>query len=183
MTKQNLSQNAFDSSVSEQSELAILNRLRDPQWAIAAAQVEEEADCDISAGREWGSGLGTVLTNPDKFYQHQRLRSHLLRALHQLLVDCDLGAGLSSAQTLAKQHLFQRLQEASSEIQQQLTVVVEKDLALESANSALSETAQARLQSIIKNTLTAEDWDSISTAAAITIQQHVRRKMTLPKTA
>ncbi|MEO0647185.1 MAG: hypothetical protein AAFZ17_13685 [Cyanobacteria bacterium J06650_10] len=183
MTEQNLSQNTSNSSVSGQTELDILTRLGDPQWAIAAAQVEDEANCDISAGRDWGSRLGTVLTNPDKFYQHQRLRSHLLRALHQLLVDCDLGAGLTSAQTLAKQRLFQRLQEVSSEAQTQLTTVLAEDSILECVDSALSESAKETLQSIVRNALTTEDWDSISTAATVAIQQHIRRKMTLPETA
>ena len=183
MTEQKLPQSLSNNSVSKQSELDILARLGDPQWAIAAAQIEDEADCNISAGRNWGAKLGAVLTNPDAFYQHQRLRSHLLRALHQLLVECDLGAGLSSAQTLAKQRLFQRLPEAPSEVQTQLTALIKEDWSPEGVDSALSETAQATLQSIIKNVLTTEDWDSISTAAAKAIQRHVKRRMALPKTA
>ncbi|MEL7355797.1 MAG: hypothetical protein AAFN40_04455 [Cyanobacteria bacterium J06560_6] len=184
MTEQKSSSNASaDRSASKQAELDIMARLGDPQWALAAAQLEDEAGCDISAGRDWGSRLGDVLNDPAKFYQHQRLRSYLLIVLNQLLSDCDLGAGLTSAQALAKRCLFRRLQKAPSDIQIQLAAVLSEKLEQESTDFSPSETTQVALQAVVKNVLTTDDWNSISAAAATAIQQHIKKRMALPKTA
>lgn len=51
-----------------------MTQLNDPEWVKAAAKLEEEAGCDISAGPDLGSGLGRMLTDPTGFSQHQRLK-------------------------------------------------------------------------------------------------------------
>lgn len=165
-----------------QAAQALIAQMQDPQWVLAAAQLEEELGGDISAGPELGRGLGRMLADPAGFYQHQRLKQIVFRGLRELLEDCDLGAGLSAAQTVGKRLLSERLQEPAIEVQQQLMAVLAEDLST-SQDVPLSATAQAALRQVIQTVLSSEDWDEISAAAALSLQQHVRAVVSLPQTA
>lgn len=165
-----------------QTAQALMAQMQDPQWVLAAAQLEEELGCDISAGPELGRGLGRMLADPAGFYQHQRLKQIVFRGLRQLLEDCDLGVGLPAAQSIGKQLLNERLQQPAMEVQQQLIAILAEDLSA-SQDVPLSATAQATLRQVIQTVLLADDWESISSAAAFALQQHVRAMVTLPQTA
>ncbi|MEM8643124.1 MAG: hypothetical protein AAGG51_30555, partial [Cyanobacteria bacterium P01_G01_bin.54] len=110
-----------------QAALDIRARLRDPQWVREAAQIEDEANCNISAGRDWGDQLGQFMADPEGFHQFKRLRTLVLTELRQLLIESNLGAGLEAAQALGKQRLSQRLQNPTPEIQTQLRTVLAED--------------------------------------------------------
>ena len=165
-----------------QAAQSLIAQMQDPQWALTAAQLEEELECDISAGPELDRGLDRMLADPASFYQHQRLKQIVFRGLRQLLEDCDLGAGLPAAQFAGKQLLNERLQQPPVEIQQQLMEILAEDL-LSSQDVPLSETAQATLRQVIQTVLSSEDWDVISSAAALSLQQHIRAVVTLPQPA
>ena len=165
-----------------QAAQVLIAQMQDPQWALAAAQLEDELECDISAGPELGRGLGRMLADPAGFYQHQRLKQLVFRGLRQLLEDCDLGAGLPAAQSMGKQLLNERLQQPPVEIQQQLMAILAEDLST-SQDVPLSATAQAVLRQVIQTVLSSEDWDAISAAAALSLQQHLKAVVTLAQTA
>ena len=95
-------------------------RMQDPQIMLEDVRIEEEANCTIGAGHDWGIHLGTVLTHPHGVYQSRRIRSLVMRELWQILEDCDLGAGFSDAFKVGRKHLTERLKQPSEEIQQQL---------------------------------------------------------------
>ncbi|MGI8934224.1 MAG: hypothetical protein ACR2FS_09145 [Phormidesmis sp.] len=160
----------------------LIAQMQDPQRALEDAKLEDEADCDISAGPELGRGLGRMLADPAGFYQHQRLKRIVFRGLRELLEDCDLGAGLPAAQSIGKQLLNERLQQPDIEIQQQLMAILAEDLSA-SQDVPLSATAQATLRQVIQTVLSSEDLDAISSAAALSLQQHVRAVVMLPQTA
>ena len=165
-----------------QAAQALIAQMQDPQWALAAAQLEDELGCDISAGPDLGRGLGRMLADPAGFYQHQRLKQIVFRGLRQLLEACDLGAGLPAAQSVGKQLLNERLQQPSIEIQHQLMAILAEDLS-NSQDVPLSEVAQATLRQVIQTVLLTDDWEVISSAAALSLQQRVRAVVTLPQTA
>jgi len=170
------------SATHTQAALDFMAQLNDPEWVRAAAKLEEEAGCDISAGPDLGSGLGRMLADPVGFYQHQRLKKIVFQGLHQLLMDCNLGAGLTAAYAIGKPLLEERLRQPTVEIQQQLMAVLEDDIS-SSQDVPLSAVAQASLRQAIQTVLAADDWDTISSAAANSMQQHLRETVALPQTA
>ncbi|MEO1791919.1 MAG: hypothetical protein AAFR25_06810 [Cyanobacteria bacterium J06629_19] len=159
----------------------LMAQLQDPEWVLAAAQLEEELDCDISAGPDLGSALGKMLEDPAGFYQHRRLKTIVFQELRQLLVDCDLGVGLSAAYEIGKPLLDRRLQQPAVEVQQQLMAILEEDLA-SSQDVPLSAAAQSSLRQVIQTVLSMDDWDVISAAATRSLQQHLKETVTLPQT-
>jgi hypothetical protein len=171
------------SSNSEQNQAALelLAQMRDPQWLQAAARLEDEANCDISAGRDWGDQLGKVLSNPAGYYQHERLRTLVFRELRQLLAECDLGVGLKAAQSVSKALIIQWLRSPSTEIQNQLMAVLAEDQA-SAQDIPLSAAALESLRQVIQAVLLPEDWETISTAAASALQEHLRVRFALPQT-
>ena len=151
----------------------LIAQMQDPQWSLAAAELEDKLDCDISAGPDLGSSLGRMLADPAGFYQHQRLKTIVFQGLRQLLVDCNLGAGLPDAYAIGKSLLDERLQQPSVEIQQQLMAVL-RDALSSSQDVPLSAAARSSLRQVIQTVLSAEDWDAISSAAAHSVKQHLR---------
>jgi hypothetical protein len=171
------------SSNSEQNQAALelLAQMRDPQWLQAAARLEDEANCDIGAGRDWGDQLGKMLANPAGYYQHERLRTLVFRELRQLLAESDLGVGLKAAQSVGKALIIQRLRSPSTEIQNQLMAVLDEDQA-SAQDIPLSASARESLRQTIQAVLLPEDWETISTAAASALQEHFRVRFVLPQT-
>ncbi|MEM8804538.1 MAG: hypothetical protein AAGF01_00630 [Cyanobacteria bacterium P01_G01_bin.38] len=166
-----------------QAALELMARLRDPKWALEAARIEDEANCNMSAGHDWGDLLGQFMADPDGFHQYSRLQTFVLNQLRQLLTNYELGARLGAAHVLGKNLLMQRLQQPSPEVQTQLKTVLEENSAKDSIDVPLSATAQATLNQVLRSVLTPDDWETISAAAATAIQQHIRHTLTLPKTA
>lgn len=96
--------------------LDFVARMQDPQQALEDARLEDEANCTIGAGDDSGAQLGALMANPQEFYQHQRIRSLVMRELRQLLEECNLGAGLPDALKVDRQLLSKRLKQPAEEI-------------------------------------------------------------------
>lgn len=169
---------------SDDAQLAfdLMAQLRDPQWALEAARIEEEAHCEISAGPELGARLGQFMADPYSFHQFQRLRSLVLGEFRQLLTDGNLGVGTDAAWNVGQERLMLRLKQPSPNIQNQLKLVLAEDLA-NTENEPLSADALALLQQAVYAALTPEDWDDIAAAAANAIQTHVKQCFGLPQSA
>lgn len=160
----------------------LIAQLQDPEWTLAAAQLEDEVGGEVGAGYIKDHQLGKFLSDPAGFCQHQRLKALVFQGLRQMLVDCDLGAGLPAAYSEGKKLLDERLQQPSIEIQQELMAILSEDLS-NSRDVPLSETAQSSLKQVIRTVLSPEDWEAIVTAATSSLQQHVREMTMLLKTA
>ena len=57
----------------------------DEDWLREAVRLEEEADCDVSAGYDWGTHLGAMMTNPEGYGHFTQLRSMVIQAWQQLV--------------------------------------------------------------------------------------------------
>jgi len=106
----------FQRSDDSQLALDLMAQLRDPQWALEAARIEEKAHCDMSAGPEFGARLGQFMADPHSFHQFQRLRSLVLREFRQLLTDGNLGVGTDTAWYIGKERLMLRLKQPSPNV-------------------------------------------------------------------
>ena len=160
----------------------LMAQLQDSDWTLAAAQLEDELDCDVSAGYVKDHQMARFLSDPAGFSQQRRLKTLVYKALRALLTDCELGVGLSAAQVTGKRLLNERLQHPSAEIQQQLSAVLSEALST-SQDIPLSASAQTSLRQAIQSVLSEEDWDAISSAAAQSLHQHLRAVVALAKTA
>ena len=160
----------------------LIAQLQDPEWTLAAAQLEDEVGGEVGTGYVKDHQLGKFLSDPAGFCQHQRLRTLVFQGLRQMLVDCDLGAGLPAAYSKGKKLLDERLQQPSIEIQQQLMAILSEDIS-SSRDVPLPETAKSSLKQVIRTVLSPEDWEAIVTAAANSLQQYVREVIMLPQAA
>ncbi|MEO1620787.1 MAG: hypothetical protein AAFU53_07105 [Cyanobacteria bacterium J06632_3] len=152
-------------------------RMQDPQVMLEDVRIEEESNCTIGAGYDWGVHLGTVLTHPHGVYQSRRIRSLVMRELWQILEDCDLGAGFSNAFKVGRKHLTERLKQPSEKVQQQLLGVFDDSMTAEGPKDVLPEDTRAVLQAVIYSVLLEEDWEAISAAATTAIQTNLRQKI------
>ena len=152
-------------------------RMQDPQTMLEDVRIEEEANCTIGAGYDWGTRLGTVLTNPHGVYQSRRIRSLVMQELWQLLEGCDLGAGFSDAFKVGRKLLTERLKQPSEEVQQQLLDVFDDSMTADGPKEVLPEKTRAVLQTVIYAVLLEQDWEAISSTAATAIQTHFRQKI------
>lgn len=160
----------------------LMAQMQDPQQSLEDARIEDEVGGEVGAGYIKDYQLGKFLSDPAGFCKHRRLKTLVFQGLYQLLTDCDLGAGLPAAQTTGKQLLDERLQQPSLKIQQQLMAILAEDLS-SSQDVPLSATAQSSLRQVIQTVLSANDWETISAAAAHSLHQHLRATVTLPQTA
>ncbi len=178
-----IEQNSFPNPVEQQAMLDFVARMQDPQQALEDARIEDEANCTIGAGDDSGAHLGALMANPQGFYQHQRIRALVMRELRQLLEECNLGAGLPNALQVGRQLLSRRLKQPDEEIQQQLLTAFEESMSADGPKAVIPDTARSAIQGAICTVLSEQDWDAISLAAATAIQQSLRRRLALPKTA
>ena len=160
----------------------LLDQMQDSQQSLEDAKLEDEFGGEIGAGYVKDHQLGKFLSDPARFCEHQRLKAIVFRSLRQLLIDCDLGVGLSAAYESGKKLLDERLNQPSIEIQQQLMAILDEDLS-SSRDVPLSEAAQSSLRQVIQAVLSTDDWETISAAAAQSLQQHLKAVVCLPQTA
>ena len=45
----------------------LMDLLLNEKWLREAVRIEEEADCDLGAGYDWGASLGAVMANPREY--------------------------------------------------------------------------------------------------------------------
>jgi hypothetical protein len=175
-------QNTDLDSWEQQAIEALIAQMQDPQQALEDVKLEDEANCEISAGYLQAHQIGRALSDPTGFFQHQRLRSLVMRELRQILAECDLGIGLKAAQIVGKELLIERLISPTSDIQDRLMSILAEDLT-SAEDIPLSLTAQESLREVIKTVLLPADWEAISSAAATALQQHLRTRFELPQMA
>lgn len=160
----------------------LISQMQDSQQSLEDARIEDEVGGDVEAGDIKDHQLGKFLSDPARFCQHQRLKAIVFWGLRELLMDCNLGAGLPAAYANGKQLLDERLQQPSVEVQQKLMAILDEDLS-SSEDVPLSEASQFSLRRVIQTVLSDEDWETISAAAAQSLQQHLKAVVALPQTA
>lgn len=154
----------------------------DSEWLREAVRIEDEADCDISAGFDWGANLGAVMAHPERYSQLARLRSIVIREFKELLVDWNLGVGAEAALICGRGLLMERLLHPTPEVQEQLLAVLEEDLANPEGDSS-SKPLRAGLQELLQGILTPEDWELIAVTAGNSVREQVIERVQTAKTA
>lgn len=154
----------------------------DSEWLREAVRIEDEADCDISAGFDWGANLGAVMAHPERYSQLARLRSIVIREFKELLVDWNLGVGAEAALICGRGLLMERLLHPTPEVQERLLAVLEEDLASPEGDSS-SKPLRAGLQELLQEILTPEDWELIAVTAGNSVREQVIERVQTAKTA
>lgn len=154
----------------------------DEEWLREAVRIEEEANYDIGAGYDWGASLGAFMANPREYSHFARLRSILMREFQELLADWNLGIGSEAALACGRALLMERLQHPTLEVQEQLSAVLEEDLASPQGEER-PKPLRAEVKELLRNVLTQADWELIAASAGNSVQKQVMEQFQTAKTA
>ncbi|MBW4566410.1 MAG: hypothetical protein KME32_36255 [Mojavia pulchra JT2-VF2] len=85
-------------------------------WLDEAVRIEDEANCTIGAGLDWGNALPSLMLNLPLFGRLSTLRVSLNREIRQIIETWDLGVGTTSAIETARKRIKERLLSPAPEL-------------------------------------------------------------------
>ena len=147
-----------------------IDLLFNPVSLQEAIQIEDETDCDITAGLDWGLAIPALLQNPGMFGRLTQLRVSLNRELRLLLKEWNLGIAEKTAVEVAQKRLIQRLQLPESIALSALQKILKQD-ELYNVEEFISN--RDVLKSLLTILLLASDWEEIALAAANSVREQV----------
>ena len=149
---------------------AAINLLFNPASFQEAIQIEDETDCDVTAGLDWGLAIPALLQNPGMFGRMTQLRVSLNRELRLLLKEWNLGIGEKTALEVAQKCLIQRLQ-----LPQPVALSALQDILKQDELYNVEEFISNRdlLKSLLSILLLASDWEEIAVSAANSVQEQI----------
>ena len=147
-----------------------INLLFNPTSLQEAIQIEDETDCDVTAGLDWGLAIPALLQNPGMFGRMTQLRVSLNRELRLLLKEWNLGIAEKTAVEVAQKRLIQRLQLPESIALSALQKILKQD-ELYNVEEFISN--RDVLKSLLTILLLASDWEEIALAAANSVREQV----------
>lgn len=143
-----------------------------PESLLIATRLEDEADCNVAAGLDWGSNLRKFIQNPTLLGRLTQLRVSLNREVRLLLEEWNLGVGTNSALTSARARLIERLQTPTPDAINVLQGILRQDeLYLDEFISDHNT-----LRSLLTVLLTDSDWEMIANSAANSIRMQVMHR-------
>jgi hypothetical protein len=124
-------------------------------------RIEEEANCTIGAGLDWGSAEGKLLLNLPLLGRLTTLRVSLNREIRLIIETWDLGVGATTALIAARDRIKEKL------ISPPDVVIPHLQAALQQDDLYGEEFISNRevLQSLLKTLLTESDWEAMREAA------------------
>ncbi|MDD1420175.1 hypothetical protein MEO40_13730 [Dolichospermum sp. ST_sed1] len=149
---------------------AAIDLLFNPASLQAAIQIEDETDCDVTAGLDWGLAIPALLQNPGMFGRMTQLRVSLNRELRLLIKEWNLGIGEKIALEIAQKCLIQRLQ-----LPQPVALSALQDILKQDELYNVEEFISNRdlLKSLLSILLLASDWEEIAVSAANSVQEQI----------
>ncbi len=149
--------------------------LFNPESLRAAINAEEDADCDVSAGLDWGNEKVFVafLKNPALLGRMTSLRLSINREIKLLLSERNLGVGEKAAIIVARELLLSRLQLPSHNAIPVLESVLIRDDLYEDEFIQNHKVLRDLLNLLLDDT----DWEEIATAAAGAVREQVLLKL------
>ena len=153
-----------------QNVAAAINLLFNPTSLQEAIQIEDETDCDVTAGLDWGLVIPPLLQNPGMFGRMTQLRVSLNRELRLLLKEWNLGIGEKTALEVAQKCLIQRLQLPQPVALSALEEILKQDK-LYNVEEFISN--HNLLKSLLRILLLDSDWEEIAIAAANSVREQV----------
>jgi len=151
-----------------------INLLFNPTSLQEAIQIEDETDCDVTAGLDWGLAIPALLQNPGMFGRMTQLRVSLNQELRLLIKEWNLGIGEKTALEVAQKSLIQRLQLPESIALSALQEILKQD-ELYNVEEFISN--RDVLKSLLTILLLASDWEEIAIAAANSVREQVIYKI------
>ncbi|GCL36984.1 hypothetical protein SR1949_20900 [Sphaerospermopsis reniformis] len=149
---------------------AAIDILFNPTSLQEAIEIEDETDCDVTAGLEWGLAVPALLQNPGMFGRLTQLRVSLNRELRLLLQEWNLGIGEKTALEVAQKCLIQRLQLPEPVALSGLQDILKQD---ELYNIYEFISNRDVLKSLLSILLLDSDWQEIAVAAANSVREQV----------
>ena len=138
-------------------------------------RIEEEANCTIGAGFDWGKASGFLMLNTGLFHRLNTLRISLNREAKLLLSQFNLGVGTKSAYSCTRERILEKLQLPTPSIQEHLqAVLLQDDLYREKFISN-----HEVLRSLLKILLTDSDWEAIANAASSSVREQVLSQVSM----
>ena len=155
-----------DITVAEAMEL-----LFNPESLRAGIIAESDADCDVSAGLDWGNEKVFVafLKNPALLGRMTSLRLSLNREIKFLLAERNLGVGENAAKLVALSLLLSRLQLPFANAIPTLEFVLMRDDLYEEEFIQNHEVLRELLSLLLSDT----DWEEIADSAASAVREQV----------
>ncbi|KYC37577.1 hypothetical protein WA1_39600 [Scytonema hofmannii PCC 7110] len=84
------------------------------EHARAMAQIEEEANCDIGAGFDWGANLGEFLASTNCYIDHRKLLELLSERLEDVLSQEEIEETARSFQEQLRERVVKKYQPPQS---------------------------------------------------------------------
>lgn len=147
-----------------------INLLFNPTSLQEAIQIEDETDCDVIAGLDWGLAIPALLQNPGMFGRMTQLRVSLNRELRLLIKEWNLGIGEKTALEVAQKRLIQRIKLPESVALSALEEILKQD-ELYDVEEFISN--RDLLKSLLSILLLASDWEEIAVSAAKSVQEQI----------
>jgi hypothetical protein len=143
-----------------------------PESLNIATRKEDEADCNVGAGLDWGSDVRKFIQNPTLLGRLTQLRVSLNREVRLLLEEWNLGVGTNSALTSARARLIERLQTPTTDALPVLQGILRQDELYK--DEFISD--HNILRSLLTVLLTDSDWEMIANSAANSIRMQVMHR-------
>jgi hypothetical protein len=141
-------------------------------------RIEEEANCTIGAGLDWGNGLGFLLLNPGLFGRLTTLRISLHREARLTIETWDLGiATTKKATQTARERIKGKFLNPTPSIQEHFQAVLEQD---DLYGEEFISNREVLLKLLMK-LLNASDWEAIAVAAANSVREQVLSQVSMDK--
>jgi hypothetical protein len=138
-------------------------------WLDEAVRIEDEANCTIGAGLDWGNALPPLMLNLPLFGRLSTLRVSLNREIRLIIETWDLGVGTKAATETARTRIKERLLSPAPELLPYLeATLLQDDLYGEEFISN-----REALKSLLTVLLTDSDRAEIAETAANSIRTQV----------
>jgi hypothetical protein len=150
-----------------------MDLLFDEGWLEESACIEDEMNCSIGAGLDWGNALAPLMLNLPLFGRLSTLRVSLNREVRLIIETWDLGIGTSSATKTARELIKERLISPTPELIPHLeATLLQDDLYGEEFISN-----REALKSLLTVILTDADREEIAEKTANSVRTQVMSQM------
>ncbi len=132
-------------------------------------RIEEEANCTIGAGLDWGSAEAKLLLNLPLLGRLTILRVSLNREIRLTIDSWNLGVGTTVAREIACDRVQEKLISPPDVVIPHLSLVLQQD---DLYNEEFISNREVLLK-LLKVLLTESDWEAIALATASSVREQV----------
>lgn len=145
--------------------------LQDETWHQKAIEAENLIKGDIIAGVPGRRGWMMTWSQLESYAEYMQVRSMVLRGFAHIISEANFGVGQEAAITCGKHLVFERMTDASLEVQEQVLSLI--DWQHIGPRTELTPQRLAALKVVFQAVMTPADWQAITNAAAQHRQTHL----------